>query len=499
MILTSLRHTLLRVHATFIVIMGLAFCICACNDDTQFTTHSNALLTFSQDTLSFDTVFRSIVTPTKRLLVHNRNSKGVRIASVQLASGGTSGFLINVDGQSGHMVNDVAVEGNDSIFVFVKLNAPPTADHTPTPVKDTIVFTLESGVRQRVALLAKGQNMKEIHGLVLGDDTTISSEDLPLVVYDSLVVAEGKTLRIMAGTTIYFHEGANLVVRGGLSIEGSLSQPVILRGDRLDKMFAYLPYDRLDCQWGGVTLTSTCRKCHMAYADIHGGSFGIMAENVPGEIDITQSIIHNVGGYGLLLENCKAMLANSQISNARYDCVRIVGGTAQFYHCTLAQFYPWKADRGYALRVSNVPLDGSISPTPRPEPVYSEQDAQFYNCLVTGYADDEVKGHVGSNPLTLGFHYCTLRTKTSDDTYFQNCTEEKPTPDSPPAERFRTFDTHAFIYDFRLAPNNVARNSASPLYAEQWPYDRLGVLRDDTPDAGCYESSQETNQDSQVK
>ena len=79
----------------------------SCSDDEQFTADKTATLEFSQDTISFDTVFANITTPTERLYVYNNHSKGVRIANVKLETGGTSGFLINVDGQNGTTINDI--------------------------------------------------------------------------------------------------------------------------------------------------------------------------------------------------------------------------------------------------------------------------------------------------------------------------------------------------------------------------------------------------------
>ena len=106
-----------------VLIMGVSPIIFySCSDEDSFTADRNSVLEFSQDTIAFDTVFTGITTPTERFYVYNKNDKGVRIASVKLEKGGTSGFLINVDGQNGTNINDVQVLKKDSIFVFVKLS-----------------------------------------------------------------------------------------------------------------------------------------------------------------------------------------------------------------------------------------------------------------------------------------------------------------------------------------------------------------------------------------
>ncbi len=466
---------------THIILLGAAICLSmllpSCNDDETFTTDKGIELAFSQDTIRFDTVFTGVISTTKRFQVYNRHDKGVRIAHVELESKGTSGFLMNVDGQNGTIVNDVQVLHKDSVCVFVKVNLPISTSMEPTQVADTIVFTLENGKQQKVVLEASGQNMKAMKGEVLKESQTFTSDELPRVVYDSLVVGKDATLTLAAGTTLYFHNGASLIVHGTLKVEGTQEKPVTLRGDRLDKMFPYLPYDRLENQWGGIELTASCKGCTLNHADIHSGNYGIFCDGIEGNISITNSIIHNVAGYGLFLKDSKALIANSQISNTQNDCVSIYGGTTNFIHCTIAQFYPWQADRGHALMVSNY-LN---------EDEYQVESANFYNCFITGYADDEVYGFPGNLALNLHFYNCVLLTDASDETYFSHCTEESKDSATYKSSNFKTFDTYAYLYDFRLDTLSVARGKGADEYATLYPADMNGVERGEHPDAGCYQ------------
>ena len=106
--------------------------ISSCSDDEQMTTDHSAQLSFSQDTVSFDTIFSGITSPTERVRVYNKNDKGLRIKNVRLESGGTSGFMMNVDGQNGTSINDVQVLKKDSVFLFVKVNIPTSSAMKPT-------------------------------------------------------------------------------------------------------------------------------------------------------------------------------------------------------------------------------------------------------------------------------------------------------------------------------------------------------------------------------
>jgi hypothetical protein len=461
-----------------VIIIGLSpILFYSCSDEDSFTADRNSVLEFSQDTIAFDTVFTGITTPTERFYVYNKNDKGVRIASVKLEKGGTSGFLINVDGQNGTNINDVQVLKKDSIFVFVKLNAPVQALNTPQEISDAIIFTLENGVQQKVVIEACGMNVNILQGEILEGHHEFMSDDVPRVIYDSLVVSENASLRICPGTTLYFHNGASLIIRGSLRIDGTLEQPVILRGDRLDKMFEYLPYDRLENQWGGIYLHPSCEGCSINYTDIHSGNYGIICDSIAGKLSIENSVIHNIAGFGLYLQDSHAIVANTQISNAKYDCVSIYGGTSDFYHCTIAQFYPWDADRGNALYLSNY-----IG-----EETHHIQSANFYNCFVTGYADDEVFGNPGELPLNLHFYNSVLLTDVSDETYFYECVEDSEDLPAYKDSNFRTFDTHAYFYDFRLDSLSTARGKGAAAYSSLYPVDRLGVQRGSFPDAGCYQ------------
>ena len=52
-------------------------------------------------------------------------------------------------------------------------------------------------------------------------------------------------------------------------------------------------------------------------------------------------------------------------------------------------------------------------------------------------------------------------------------------------KHFRLFDTDNLKYDFRLRKESAAIGVADA--ATSLPTDRQGILRDDKPDAGCYE------------
>lgn len=488
-----ISHTLL-LTLLLLPLAAITLTLSACDDEEQFTTDPTATIAFSQDTISFDTLFSRTISTTQRFCVYNHGSKSLRLSTVTLASGGTSGFMINVDGQSGDNIQDVAIGDGDSIFVFVKVLLSAQQSTTPVLCSDDIIFRLESGQESKVHLQASGQDCEVKTAYTFTSDTTLTSVGLPIVVFDSLVVAPTATLTLQEGTTLYFHNGATLIVHGSLRVNGKADSPVIFRGDRLDRMFTYLPYDRLENQWGGITLTPSSHDNHIDHADIHSSSSGLLCQRPSDSLSVTNTVIHNIGGYGLYLEDCRATIANTQVSNCRYDCVNIVGGSTLFYHCTLAQFCPWTADRGSALTISDFTYTATES-QPNSSATESEptivpiERAHFYNCLVTGYANDEVYASFKEEKedRQVRFHHCVLLTDVKDPTYFDTCVSDSPDSITYRDTHFRTFDTHAFLYDFRLDSLSTARAKGSPDYSRLFPTDPDGNERGDRPDAGCYQ------------
>ena len=202
----------------FILMVCLSGLFTACIDDS-FTTSPNDVLEFSTDTVNLDTIFTNEGTSTRSLKVYNRNSKSLRISNISLGKGGTSGFIVNVDGLSGTSFTDTEIRGNDSLFIYIIANMAETGVNGMVDVRDSLVF-VTNGVTQHVKLLARTQDAKRVRGLTINSDTLLTAEK-PFIVYDSLVVAPTATLSIEPGATLYFHNGAALEVYGKLIAEGT--------------------------------------------------------------------------------------------------------------------------------------------------------------------------------------------------------------------------------------------------------------------------------------
>ena len=486
------------------IMAAVSLVLAACDDYDTFTTDRSATLQFSNDTVLFDTLITTIPSSTKTLTVYNRGDQGLRISEVRLEAGSASPFRVNIDGQdmsrsAENRVTDFEVRRRDSIIVRIEVTLPEQNNDDVAVVEDVLRFTLESGMEQKVPLIVSGRDAFFIQGLTLNADTTFSAQR-PIVVYDSLVVAPDATLTLSAGTQLLFHENAGLIVRGRLIAEGMLEAPVVLRGDRTDHMFDYLPYDRLPSRWEGLTFTRESHDNNLNYLDLHSGLYGIRCDSTGTDVlklTLVNSRIHNLGGHGIELRHCRAEIANSEISNTLGHCAYIVGGDAQFIHCTLAQFYALSAYRGHAIHITNQDSLG----------YFALDRADFINCVATGYDDDvvmipplnreEMPSDAANLPINYQFFHCFLTTEMPDDELYKprfiNCQIDTLDAEMNRDKHFQLIDSHHFLYDFTPVETSPIRNIADSTYAVPYPLDRLGRSRrtDKQPDAGCYEFIQQ--------
>lgn len=468
-----------------ILILCLWASVASCSDDDDFSSSPADRLTFPVDTLSMDTVFSRVPTSTRTFWVYNRSGSGLRIANVRLENGNQTGFRTNVDGsylspEMGYQANGLELRKGDSLRVFVELTSALTNKKDPQLVQDNLVFTLESGVRQSVNLRAMSWDAKVFRSLVVSNDTTITAEK-PIIVYGGITIKEGAMLTIAAGTTLYFHSGAGLDVHGRLVTKGTASENVVLRGDRLDRIFDYLSYDEVSGQWNGLRFASTSSDNVVEYTDLHGAMDGIVCDST--ELDkqtltLRNSIIHNCQGYGLRAVNAAVTAENCQFTNSLNDCVSLVGGRVDLNNCTLAQFYPFDSERGVALSFTNKYGDKTLPLT----------GLNVRNSIITGYADDVLMGDKDDNDtFEYLFDHCIIRTPAdSTDEKFVNVAFEDVDDDEKYGEKhFAKVDIDKQKYDFHLSDRSAAIGFADKTTATMT--DRDGTSRDESPDAGCYE------------
>ncbi len=427
----------------FFFALTIAALLTACTDNDSFSASSGQRLTFTQDTISFDTLFSTVPSVTRTLWVHNKTSDGIRIQTARLERGGQSGYRVNVDGTYLDPVgSDFEVRKGDSLLIFVEVTTAETHQEGPQLIEDNLLLTLESGDVQRINLRTYSWDARKISDLVVRRDTTISS-DVPLLIYGGgITVEEGATLTL-SNTEFYFHDAAGLQVNGTLHAENCL-----FRGDRLDRLFPYLPYDRVPGQWEGLEFSPTSSDNYIANSEIRNSYNAILCDSTT--LTLYHTKIHNCGGYGIYAHNSELTLGYCQLTNTLDDCLSVEGSQVSIEHCTLAQFYPFSANRGMALRF-----------------VTSEDQSTHLQCattLVTGYADDVILyQEYADSAIYCDYHFqdCILRT---DSTLLSERLErvawESPKDSIQGKRHFRVIDEENFYYDFTI-------DSLSPAFQRQ--------------------------------
>ncbi len=466
-----------------------------CMDDEEYSISPTHRLAFSTDTLSFDTIISGQATNTYTFEVYNNGDKSLRLPTIFLEKGAASDFYVNVDGVflEGGSGADFEIGANDSLRVFLFANIPAKDSDSPVMTEDKLIFMTEGGVRQEVVLTAYSQDVIPLKGLVVTDNLVLSARR-PYVLTDSLVVDKGATLTLAEGVRLYFHSATNLIVHGTLKAEGTVQNPVQMRGDRLGNMFSDQPYDRIPGQWGGVIFTEESFDNHLNHCDIHSGTFGLRCDSsdvAREKLRLENSIVHNVSGDVLRAKSSKVFVGNSQLTNAGGNCVTLLGGDYRFVHCTIANFYGFAGGRGVALSYSNTEGTSRL-------PLHA---ADFINCLITGYSTDEIMGsrsdRYQNDAFNFLFRNCLLCTPAVEDENIENCLWDN---DDEGHEVWREknfapeFDLKQLIFTFGLDRRSQAVGAADAEATRRYyPLDRLGKdrLSGVSPDIGCYQSTPE--------
>jgi len=463
---------------TFLIIsiISLSFFI-SCEDNDDFSSDSNLKLAFSSDTIRFDTVFTTFGTATKRMRVYNRNKNSITLESVELMSGGESGFRINVDGISGTNITDVDILKKDSIYIFLEVTVDPRNSNSPVLISDSIRFRY-NGNTQYVQLEAFGQDVFIWKKKIIEKDT-ILTEEKPFVIFDSLIVRKDAILNLKENTRLYFHKNAGMHVYGSVNAKGTLDRPVVLRGNRTDNILKNVPYDRIPGQWDGIFVDSLSFNNYFEHTHIRNSVNGLLFRpSVLSQKKATfiNSIVHNAIADGIYAVNCQIEGYNSLFSNSGGSVMKLIGGSYEFIHCTFANYMTWrKMDN--ILTIGNI-IDDKIS-----APL---NKCDIINSIVAGSGSTEVrelKSKNSSISFNRSFKYSFVKLDKNDSD-IGNIWKIDPAFKFTDKGKIKTY-----YYNLELDSVSEAINKANIEYSIKWPLDMKGVSRlsDQGPDMGCYE------------
>lgn len=464
--------------------------LAGCKED-QLSHDPELRLRFSIDSVNFDTVFTTMGSSTRRVMVYNDNKNALLIHNVNWSD---QRFQLNLDGENNitHL-HDIKIKGGDSLFLFVRVTVDPQDVNSPVLITDTILFQLE-GATQRLPMQAYGQNVEIIHSPHLRTEYMGNKHfnaNKPYLIYDTLII--GGKMTIDPGATLYMHNTANIVCYGDVDAQGTSISPIRIMGDRLDFLFNHVPYAYASGSWGGLYFYhlkgDPMPVYQLDYVDILSGTVGIYAmnedkDNFP-SLSLTNSRIHNHAAYGLICFNQDATLVNNEISNAAAYSIFMAGGDYSLVHNTIAAFYgyPYTNLNIHTVARANVAAvyiynteDEEIAPT----------TLDMHNCIITGANAQNLV--VDSIDLGLTAHIShnyikgdTLRLEGVDNNHYAQ------DGDSVFLNTYYLYKEYHY-YDFHLREQSPAREIGDSTIAVSYPSDREGHMRTVThPDAGCYQ------------
>jgi len=483
-----------RLFYLFIILLAINFYACK-NDFEDYSNSPQNLLTFSVDTLSFDTVLTTVNSPVLSFRVYNKNSKPLLISSVQLAEGTNSDFRINVDGMSGAAFENVEILAKDSLFVFVSVKPKENGQYTPTLSTDAIIFET-NGVQQKVILEACGQDVYTLRGAVLSEDSVLDNQK-PYLIYDSLVIAKGATVEIGEGSVFYMYNNAQLIVNGTIKVKGTVEKPVVFRGSRTDYMVT-IPYDLIPGQWGGIYFSSDSYDNEFENVRIRNGKYGmsldVCEDPSRSKLYMENVVLTNVSGTLLQSVNCNIVAENCEFSNAQGALLDLTGGSSRFTHCTIVNYYPTNLELGWGKSDNQTLILSDVVPNwdGGNDDSYPVINAEFYNSIIWGGSSSTSSIQItDADAIPYLFENCLIPNNKPDDPKVVDCLFQAT--DSLLFQNTNPVDmkTNSFYpaFDFRLRKDSPAKDIANFEIASQIPYDLTGFYRltDGHPDLGAYE------------
>ena len=467
------------------ILLTFIFFESSCKKD-KIINDTSAKVEFSSDTILFDTVFTTIGSVTKQFKVYNPYNQIIKISSIRLAEGTNSNFRINIDGVAATEIENIEIEPKDSIYIFVKVTVDPTNSNSPLVVSDSILFTT-NGNLQQVQLVAWGQDAYYYTpDLPVGDPwisiikcDDIWTNDKPHVIYGYAVVDSACSLTIKEGTQIYMHKNSVLWVYkdGTLKVEGTLGNPVIFQGDRLEQYYKDKPG-----QWGKIWLSAGSKNNEINYAIIKNGYIGLHADTTTTNptqptLKIENTIIENMGAAGILAQGSWVEAKNCVIGNcSQYAVVLNIGGKYDFKHCTIGNYWSYSSRNTPSLVLNNWYKDINENIIHR-----DLEKAYFGNCIIYGSLSEEILLDSLQGALfNYKFDHCLLKTEvnTGNVNYFANCVINED-PD------FKDVT----VNNYQLNIGSAAIDNGLMSIADNIPFDILRHNRTTNiaPDLGAYE------------
>ncbi|QTD38595.1 hypothetical protein JL193_04765 [Polaribacter batillariae] len=350
----------MRYFLTFLICTAL-ISISSCRKDFS-TILSSGNLEFSKDTVFLDTIFTNIGSATYNLKVYNRSNNAITIPRIQLEKGASSNYRLNVDGIPGKDFSNIDILAKDSIYVFIETTVNVSTETNPlytdrilfdngnnqqdvdlvTLVEDaTFIYPGKDPITMKIDSLTLDGKPTTIKGRFLEPKELVFSKTKPTVIYGYAAVPANKTLTIEAGARVHFHDNSGLIIddKATLKINGTLTEKVIIEGDRLENSFSDVPG-----QWGAIWMRAGSTNNEISHAQIKNGIIGILIDSIGNTstptLKLQNTEIYNHSNYGILARETNIEAHNVVIGAAgQASLAATAGGTYNFTHSTFANYW----------------------------------------------------------------------------------------------------------------------------------------------------------------
>src|ERR1019366_8382869 len=461
--------TFLKYVSFFFFLSAIIF---SCKKES-FITSPQAKLSTSADTLKYDTVFTSVGSITQSFKIFNDNNQKLRLSQVKLSGGGSSAFKINVDGTAANEADNIEINANDSIYVFVQVNVNPTAENLPFLLQDSILISY-NGNQKFVQLQAYGQNAIFLNTVKLTGNVTWNNT-LPYVILGGILIDSNATLTVQEGTRIYLHANAPFLVDGTLIVNGTNQDSVVFNGDRLDPDYKDLP-----AGWPGIFFSSSSKDNYLKHAIIKNAYQGIIAQdlslNVNPKVTMSQCIVDNIYDAGVLGINTNIYADNCLISNCGSNVLLELGGDYHFINCTIASYNNFYiTHKNPVLQASNAAMQNGVT-------LNDTLKTLFQNCIFwgdNGNVDNEIAINFVGNNSPINFDHVLYKVKNDITNGIFDANSIKNIDPG-----FDSIDVSHNYYNFHLKDNSPAIDAG---VITSFPKDLDDKSRDAKPDIGCYE------------
>ncbi|WP_231458865.1 MULTISPECIES: hypothetical protein [unclassified Pedobacter] len=452
-----------------VILYSLIFLIfiSSCRKDEHITTDPNAKLALSSDAILFDTLFTSIGSITKTVKIINRNSEAINISDIALAGGNASSFSLNINGENTSSRTNLKINGQDSLNIFIKVNINPDSRTNPFLIQDSIILQ-SNGNRQAIQLLAYGQNAVFINNEVI-NRSTVWNKNLPYIINGSITISSSGILEIRPGTKVYFHKDAVMNVDGKLYASGSVTEPIIFSGDRLEDIYANEPG-----QWKGIYLKRSGSSI-INHTILKNASVGISSDSLSNtsepKLIVVNSIIKNMQVAAYIGYHSELLAFNNLMYNCgNYIIYAVGGGNYNLKQNTFAGFNPRFPRKNAALTFSDY-----ISLTS-----YNKLQLNLTNNIIWGSLNNELDIQKKTNATSEISLFNNLIKSSNPYPSNNNITNSDPLFTSATKENFElSFGSPAASKGLNLSADNF--------YTTYLSKDLKGEIRIFPSSLGCYE------------